>query len=738
MSSPYVVLGNRPLDQWKVTELKEELKRRKLTIKGLKEDLIKRLDEAVRNEWESAENNTDNNLNEVNLSELPSEQATEGNIVSGRSEDLADTGGSPIGTLDNNPEIEIDHDRGLFSETKDMEANLGQEIDTIGVVGEQVSQFTTVETVAVVSETIEPAASLNESVLQNYEQHEEVDLTRGVNHDALESHHEDVTPELSDAHIQTPLIDESGMTLLSPSGVNLRDSEVQNEASVSLCPPEIVTFEGLQPDGKVQQVKYQVSEVEHRNLGPQVITDSVSTESVSIIEQNELKLDVINDSVNLELDVDSEIPPPPSTFTPDGGETHPMDVEEPPPDTNVENEEIHGPNAESVDSPKNIDGDELGPEKLSLDRSSGDDSMEEDVLESKQIEYKSVSDQTRDLVEKSELATLEEDNIVDVVGGDKTVEAIVDNAEDKKGAALTSLKRKFGGVDNEAVGNNDTVKRQHRWKVGGLKGSEQERGNSEILKTPKGSSHDSHISTKRINPFDSTNDEAPKERLVPPSPKPPSNSLRIDRFLRPFTLKAVQELLGKTGTVTRFWMDHIKTHCYVSYSSIEEAVDTRNAVYNLQWPPNGGRMLVAEFVDPQEVKTRVEAPPASSMTPSSNAPSTFSAAQPTVQLQPSPRQQVPTLQLPPLSLPPPPPAAAAPVRERQHQLRVPLPREQLHLPPARDHPNLPFSPLPEKIDPPIVTLDDLFRKTISTPRIYYLPLSDEQVASKLTSQGKNV
>lgn len=51
---------------------------------------------------------------------------------------------------------------------------------------------------------------------------------------------------------------------------------------------------------------------------------------------------------------------------------------------------------------------------------------------------------------------------------------------------------------------------------------------------------------------------------VPPSPRSPTNSLRIDRFLRPFTLKAVQELLGKTGTVTSFWMDHIKTHCYVS------------------------------------------------------------------------------------------------------------------------------------------------------------------------------
>lgn len=52
--------------------------------------------------------------------------------------------------------------------------------------------------------------------------------------------------------------------------------------------------------------------------------------------------------------------------------------------------------------------------------------------------------------------------------------------------------------------------------------------------------------------------------IVPPSQRPPTNSLRIDRFIRPFTLKAVQELLGKSGNITSFWMDQIKTHCYVS------------------------------------------------------------------------------------------------------------------------------------------------------------------------------
>lgn len=150
----------------------------------------------------------------------------------------------------------------------------------------------------------------------------------------------------------------------------------------------------------------------------------------------------------------------------------------------------------------------------------------------------------------------------------------------------------------------------------------------------------------------------------------------------------------------------------MQYSSVEEAIETRNAVYNLQWPPNGGRFLVAEFVDPQEVKAHLE-------TPQTATASVNTAPVPqTPPTQPSPRQprqqqqQLP----PPSSLPPPPPLSnPPPVRER--------------LPPP--------PPLPEKVDPPIVTLDDLFRKTKATPRIYYLPLSEEQVAAKLAVQGKN-
>lgn len=150
---------------------------------------------------------------------------------------------------------------------------------------------------------------------------------------------------------------------------------------------------------------------------------------------------------------------------------------------------------------------------------------------------------------------------------------------------------------------------------------------------------------------------------------------------------------------------------FVQYSSVEEAIESRNAIYNLQWPPNGGRFLVAEYVDPQEVKSRVDAPPQSPATPISAGPSVPAASTP-VQVSPSARQHALRQQIPP----PPPVLQPPPVS------KPPTVRERIQLPPP--------PPVPEKVDPPIVTLDDLFRKTKTTPRIYYLPLSDEQVAAK--------
>ncbi|MQL96558.1 hypothetical protein Taro_029238 [Colocasia esculenta] len=270
-------------------------------------------------------------------------------------------------------------------------------------------------------------------------------------------------------------------------------------------------------------------------------------------------------------------------------------------------------------------------------------------------------------------------------------------------------------TDQGSTGAIEPVKRQRRWNAEIIKVPEPQTSNQTPSTTPK----DIFQSTPR-RIFTRTDSglsvESPKERFVPPSQKTATTSLRIDRFLRPFTLKAVQELLAKTGTVCSFWMDHIKTHCYVTYSSVEEAVSSRNALYNLQWPPNGGRLLTADFVDPQEVKAHVEAP----QSPAAAGPS--AALQPSAPSLERPNASQPPPQSDKQQLPPPPPSQPPPASQA---------------PPAREREGLPLPPPPpNKPEPPILTLDDLFKKTRATPRIYYLPLSEEQVAAKLATQGR--
>ncbi|PSS21521.1 Apoptotic chromatin condensation inducer in the nucleus like [Actinidia chinensis var. chinensis] len=710
VSSPYPVLDNRPIDQWKVTELKEELKRRKLTIKGLKEDLIKRLDEAIRNKNESTGGNTDNGSDDIPQPVLQTEDSGTVSAVNESTGDMTDHG---------NERNEVDGvmDPAQVDETVSLGEGKVQEgevkVSTDSARDEEmVVGATSVGTSITVIETVVSEMAINveesdNSDSQNGRGDLESQLKVGTDSVRDEEMVVDATSVETSITVNESVVSEIAINVQESQNTDSQDGrgdlESQQENEEIKPPHEDIELNSSDPINQVSEVS--------TVLGFQVNSDSISSDCLSINEKNELKDNIIAANVKLELEVKPEMVQPSSTnVLPDGGRPHPMDVEDPhenevPVDEGDDNKAV---NAEM--SKKNDSSDVVSSEKLNLDRSSGDDSMEDDALESRQIISMYNPDEGVDRNEKTEAPVVQ----VDISANKEDIHHETDNAP----AAPTVKRKPHAAFTDQVVGNNETSKRQRRWNSENLKVPEPQ-SNIASSTTPK----DMFPSTTSKRNFSRSNsaasEDAPKERVVPPSPKPPTNSLRIDRFLRPFTLKAVQELLGKTGTIASLWMDHIKTHCYVTYSSMEEAIETRNAVYNLQWPPNGGRLLVAEFVDPQEVKLRAEAPPQSPATPVGPRP-TVPPTPPVVQPpQPSPRQLVQRQQLPPPpSLPPPPPLS-----------NPPQAREMLPLPPP--------PPLPEKVDPPIVTLDDLFRKTKATPRIYYLPLSDEQVAAKLKAHGKS-
>ncbi|XP_076829331.1 uncharacterized protein acin1a isoform X2 [Brachyhypopomus gauderio] len=88
----------------------------------------------------------------------------------------------------------------------------------------------------------------------------------------------------------------------------------------------------------------------------------------------------------------------------------------------------------------------------------------------------------------------------------------------------------------------------------------------------------------------------------PPRAKP-SNIIHICNLVRPFTLGQLKELLHRTGTVVEegFWIDKIKSHCFVTYSSAEEAQVTRAALHGVKWPQSNPKFLSVDFCQQDEL-----------------------------------------------------------------------------------------------------------------------------------------
>jgi apoptotic chromatin condensation inducer in the nucleus len=173
-----------------------------------------------------------------------------------------------------------------------------------------------------------------------------------------------------------------------------------------------------------------------------------------------------------------------------------------------------------------------------------------------------------------------------------------------------------------------------------------------------------------------------QSRTVKPSQRPPTNTLHIVGFVRPFTLAQVKTLLSQHGTITNFWMNDIKSQCYVSYETVEQAEKTREAVYDLIWPVQAkGKPLVAEYVTEEEADVAT----GNKFRPRSEVVATPSATTSEVHAMSSTSQK----------------------ENNSTDITTSASSQQ-------------------KVNP----LDTLFRKTKTKPHLYWLPLTDEQVAAK--------
>eukprot|EP00884_Botryococcus_braunii_P005742 jgi/Botrbrau1/15169/Bobra.0149s0034.1 len=181
---------------------------------------------------------------------------------------------------------------------------------------------------------------------------------------------------------------------------------------------------------------------------------------------------------------------------------------------------------------------------------------------------------------------------------------------------------------------------------------------------------------------------------APRSKEKPSCALRIEGFVRPLHQKQVHDLLSLTGTIKELWMPNIKTHAIAIFSTVEEAEATRQALWDVEWPEGRNNTLRPKFLSEDEAKEKIAI--ATGQEPGGEA-------------------------LPVNGV-----VGGQDARE--------LLKGKTGGAPVEDEKGAVSKAQEEKV----FNLDDLFRKTTVTPALYWLPLTDEQVAEKEAALANKV
>ncbi|XP_070141534.1 apoptotic chromatin condensation inducer in the nucleus [Drosophila kikkawai] len=262
------------------------------------------------------------------------------------------------------------------------------------------------------------------------------------------------------------------------------------------------------------------------------------------------------------------------------------------------------------------------------------------------------------------------------------------------------------------------------------------------------------------------------------SPSPARNRashvLYITNLVRPFTVLQLKGLLARTGKIVDedgFWIDRIKSKCFVAYSTEDEAIETRHALHGVRWPVSNPKCLNVDFgsrtdMDRAIQSTKDEAPRYGQENTRDNQQSgnTWSRLDATDKKPVRPVREWDVGKKEPTdhdnkanndrrrggSKDRPEPrsrdaerAGQDRKRSRDREVRAGRERERIvggdRNVPGRSRSGSPVAKNKKKDnEPPIRLLDDLFRKTKGTPCIYWLPLTPEAIAEKEAFRQKRI
>jgi hypothetical protein len=215
---------------------------------------------------------------------------------------------------------------------------------------------------------------------------------------------------------------------------------------------------------------------------------------------------------------------------------------------------------------------------------------------------------------------------------------------------------------------------------------------------------------------------------VTPALHAATSTLYIDGLMRPLQPTALRNHLAslasapgtkESETIVDFYLDSIKTHCFVSFSSLTAASRVRSAIHGTVWPNERNRKnLRADFIPDEKIKewiqveeeSRDRAGPAVrwEVTYETTDDDEITATLAEVGSAPSGRRESGFNRTPPLG----------PRRDMEQLAR--RPSNVAPAPPSR--PGQGFKPL-----------DELFESTTTKPKLYYLPVP-RSIADKRLDQ----
>jgi hypothetical protein len=244
-----------------------------------------------------------------------------------------------------------------------------------------------------------------------------------------------------------------------------------------------------------------------------------------------------------------------------------------------------------------------------------------------------------------------------------------------------------------------------------------------------------------------------EERDIPPALHPATSSLYIGRLKRPIQPQVFRShIISKTKTrssdesdpITAFYLDNIKSHAFVSFTSVSAASRVRSAMHGVRFPEEGSREpLFVDYIPDDKIQSWIDQETESGFGRGGSAGrrvfevvyedrgdgieaifQEVDTTKPRPPLEPSrgSRMSLERQQLGPA----PPPAGV-------HPDRAPLvPRDDRGR--DRDRPRAPpTGPKSAGSDPGrgFKALDELFNSTTAKPKLYYKPVPPSVAADRL-------